>query len=229
MAQSGSDDVETATQIAEAEARIAELAPADQRLVRAIELAVRRMPAEAKRGRDWDAYAAVIASFIGILALAIAGYTAYVQRQQLRAQIWPHLQLEYSSMNRDFHAINQGTGPARVTAMRVAVGGVVVKTWAQVEQAAGGSGDRSLVISSWLSKAVVPADKEFVFARAADSDPSRALVDTLLPRGRHAMSVTVCYCSVLEDCWVTALDVEDDETPGSRASCPIPVSERFAE
>jgi hypothetical protein len=65
----------------------------------------------AKAGRNRDAYAAVIASFIGILALAISGYTAYVQRQQLRAQVWPHLRLEFSGVHRSFSAINQGTGP----------------------------------------------------------------------------------------------------------------------
>lgn len=187
-----------------------------------------RMP-EPKRGKDWDAYAAVIASFIGILALAVSGYTAYVQRQQLRAQIWPHLELEYSGVNLDFHALNQGTGPARVTAMRIAVDGVVVKSWAQVEKAAGNASNGSLLITSWLSKAVVPAGKDFVFAGPTDSDAGRALAASLLPRGSHRMSVTVCYCSVLEDCWVTTLDVEDDETPGSRASCPIPMSERFTQ
>ncbi len=217
MSQSGGEDVEQ---------QIGELEPPDQRLVRAIELAVRRATPDAKRGKDWDAYAAVIASLIGILALAVAGYTAYIQRQQLRAQMWPHLQLEYSGVNRDFHAINQGTGPARVTGMRVTVGGVLVKTWVDVEQTAG-RGSGSGLISSWLSKAVVLPGKDFTIVQPMDNDASRALAETLLPRGSHRLSVTVCYCSVLEDCWVTTLDVEDDETPRSRASCPIPTSERF--
>jgi hypothetical protein len=59
------------------------------RLIRALELLVQREAAPVgKRRRDWDAFAAVIASFIGFLALAVSAYTAYVQRQQLRAQVW---------------------------------------------------------------------------------------------------------------------------------------------
>src|SRR5262245_57135936 len=41
--------------------------------------------------RNWDAYAAVIATLVGLLALVVSAFTAYVQRQQLRAQVWPHL------------------------------------------------------------------------------------------------------------------------------------------
>ena len=41
--------------------------------------------------RDWDGLAAVIAAFVGLLALLVSGYTAYLQRQQVRAQVWPYL------------------------------------------------------------------------------------------------------------------------------------------
>jgi uncharacterized membrane protein YebE (DUF533 family) len=69
------------------EGRLARLEQRDERLTRALEqLAQREGGPVAKPGRKWDAYAAVIASFIGLLALAGSGYTAYVQRQQVRAQ-----------------------------------------------------------------------------------------------------------------------------------------------
>jgi len=115
MAESGTGDVEE---------RIARLEQQDQRLTRALELLAQRDAARAvKPGRDWDAYAAVIASFVGILALAVSGYTAYEQRQQLRAQVWPYLQLWRSDVNVGFYITNQGTGPARIIAARVMVDG----------------------------------------------------------------------------------------------------------
>ncbi|MGH8155426.1 MAG: hypothetical protein ACREP0_09375 [Rhodanobacteraceae bacterium] len=49
--------------------------------------------AATKRGIRWDAMAAIIASLVGLLALIVAGYTAYIQRQQVRAQVWPYLQM----------------------------------------------------------------------------------------------------------------------------------------
>jgi hypothetical protein len=171
--QSGTGDIEE---------RITRLEQHDQRLTRALELLARHEDAPAvKTGRGWDAYAAVIASFIGILALAVSGYTAYVQRQQLRAQVLPRLQLVYSSVNPHFVVLNQGTGPASVTAMRVTVGGAPVRTWSDVQKAAGFTGNEG-VVSSDLDKAMLPAGKEFVIAQPADSEESRAKFIELLPR-----------------------------------------------
>lgn len=49
---------------------------------------------------NWDAVAAIIAAFIGLLALLVGGYTAYIQRQGVqteitgvRAQVWPYLEI----------------------------------------------------------------------------------------------------------------------------------------
>ena len=73
--------------------------------------------------RHWDAYAAIIATLIGLLALLVSGYTAYVRRQQLRAQVWPYLTVSSSNVppSVGYHVINSGTGPARVIAVRVTV------------------------------------------------------------------------------------------------------------
>jgi hypothetical protein len=67
--------------------RLAQLEQRDERLTQLVDLLAQRATAPAKSGRDWDAYAAVIASFIGLLALSVSGYTAYVQRQQLRGAV----------------------------------------------------------------------------------------------------------------------------------------------
>lgn len=151
-----------------------------------------------------------------------------MQRQQLRAQVWPHLTLAYSTVERSFYAINQGTGPARITAMRVTVDGVTVKEWAAVEKAAGlldGEG----FVKSWLSKVVLSPGKDFPILWPNDNEQNRAKFMQLLPGGKHALSITVCYCSVLDDCWDVTLGAEPDDRAGSRDSCPILAAERFAE
>jgi hypothetical protein len=210
----------------EIEERIARLEQQGQQIAQALELVARPEAAPAaKAGRDWDAYAAVIASFIGLLALAVSGYTAYVQRQQLRAQVWPRVQLAYSGVELTFKALNQGTGPARITAMRVAVGGVPVRTWTDVERAAGY--DRKGLTSSWLTRAVLSPGNDFIVIRSLDDEESRARFRELLPGGKHVLSITVCYCSVLDDCWVTAVGGENDRNADPRDSCTIPAAERF--
>lgn len=216
MSESGSGEIEE---------RVARLEQQDQRIAQALELLARHEVAPTKAGRGWDAYAAVIASFIGLVALAVSGYTAYVQRQQLRAQVWPHVQLAYSGVELTFKALNQGTGPARITAMRVTVGDAPVRTWIDVENAAGY--DRKGLTSSWLTRAVLSPSNDFTIIRSMDDEESRARFRELLPGGKHALSITVCYCSVLDDCWATMVGTETERNADLRDSCPIPAGERF--
>jgi len=177
------------------------------------------------RRRSWDGYAAVIASFIGMLALAVSGYTAYLQRQQLRAQMWPRLRIESSTVHTWVQVINQGTGPARVTAARITVDGVAVHNWPGVTRAVGYPAE-DYVISSTIRGAVLPAGKELTIAEAADNDASRARFRELLLRGRHELSIVVCYCSVLDECWVTGAGPGPDDD-GAPAACPIAAADRF--
>jgi hypothetical protein len=223
MPESRSDDVEQ---------RIARLEQQEQRLVQALELLAGReaLPA-GKRRRDWDALAAVIASFIGFLALAVSGYTAYVQRAQLRAQVWPQLQISSSNVDPDvgWHVTNQGTGPARVTAMRVVVDDVAVTTWDEVWKAAGYPLKES-GITSWISHAVIPPGKEIVIVRPLGVDLNPARFKSLLPGHRQELHITLCYCSVLDDCWVTGAGFPlDTFALGALDDCPIKLSERFVE
>lgn len=212
------------------EQRIARLEQQDQRLIRALELLAEREVAPAgKPRRDWDALAAVIAALIGLLALAVSGYTAYVQREQLRAQVWPHLTIQSSNVDPDWQVTNVGTGPARVTAMRVLVDGVPATTWDDVEKAAGyrrGEG----VTRSFISRATLPAGKQVVFARPDAGEPSQVKFKDLLPDGKHTLHVTLCYCSVLDDCWIaSSSDRMLDGRPITSDGCPITVAERFVQ
>jgi len=48
---------------------------------------------QTRRRRDWNGVSAVIAALIMLPALCVSGYTAWLQRQQVRAQVWPRLLL----------------------------------------------------------------------------------------------------------------------------------------
>jgi hypothetical protein len=68
---------------------------------------------EEKETRRASRYDAVVATFVGFLALCVSGYTAYMQRQQVRAAVWPILEFD-SSNHPDIHFMltNKGVGPA---------------------------------------------------------------------------------------------------------------------
>ncbi|HEX8110779.1 MAG TPA: hypothetical protein VF516_23770 [Kofleriaceae bacterium] len=215
----------------EVEEQRARMEQQEERLTRALELLTQRGPGPAgRRRRDWDALAAVIASFIGLMALAVSAYTAYVQREQLRAQAWPHLQLYSSNVDSTMgHSVaNQGTGPASVIAMRVRVDGVPATTWGDVWTAVGYARGKGFITST-ISHAVIPAGKDIAFARPADDDQSRAKFAELLLREKHSFGVTLCYCSVLDECWIASNEIAMNGWAITRDGCPITVDQRFVE
>ena len=85
---------------------------------------------EEKQTRGASRYDAIVATFVGFLALCVSGYTAYMQRQQVRAAVWPILQFD-SSNAPDIHftLANKGVGPAIIRDVILKVDGQPVKNW----------------------------------------------------------------------------------------------------
>jgi hypothetical protein len=54
---------------------------------------------ESRRASRYDA---IIATLVGVCALCVSGYTAYMQRPQVRAAVWPILEFD-SSNQPDIH------------------------------------------------------------------------------------------------------------------------------
>jgi hypothetical protein len=146
--------------------------------------------------RDWDGVAAVIAAFVGLLALCVSGYTAWLQQRQVSAQVWPHLMIASSSNDADILIINKGVGPALVGSMQVFVDGEPQRDWNAVlakldikvdEKDRGQSTVNGNVISAGESVASLKFNKpEDFLTYFAKSD---------------RVKMRVCYCSVLNECW----------------------------
>jgi hypothetical protein len=174
------------------------------------------------RGVHWDATAAIVASLVGLLALLVAGYTAYIQRQQVRAQVWPYLLGAGSSGSHSLIWINKGVGPAIIRNVEVMVDGKPQADWPAVFHALH---VQSLPFhQSTLNFNVVSAGERLdwlQFQDAADYDRFRLL--------QSRVHVKVCYCSTLGDCWIS------DPTTGGNgrspvAKCPrLPAASQFNE
>jgi hypothetical protein len=83
---------------------------------------------------------------------------------------------------------------------------------------------------STVSTAVLPAGKELTFVQAVSDEPSREMFIALLLRRKHSIRITVCYCSVLDECWVTDRGIaRAHDTEPSKDSCPITAAERFVD
>src|SRR6476659_10399204 len=98
---------------------------------------------EEKSTRSIIRYETVIATIVGLLALCVSGYTAYMQRQQVRAAVWPILEFDSRNGPIQFILANKGVGPAIIKHVIVRVDDQPVKNWYEVLQKILGPGDRS--------------------------------------------------------------------------------------
>jgi hypothetical protein len=178
-----------------------------------------------RQRHHWDGYAAVVASFVGLLALLLSGYTAYLQRQQVRAEIWPNLQIENSTKNLQYYAVNRGMGPARVRGVRVTVGGKLKKRWAEVLRAVGTAGNEGAIFSSINGRVVMPGEKVDLLL-PAEGPGARALFQDFL-RNARGFAMVICYCSVLDECRLAAYGLDGVDTEQEQESCPFSAAEQF--
>jgi hypothetical protein len=121
------------------------------------------------------------------------------------------------------HVVNSGTGPARVIAVRVAVDQRPVKNWHDAQVALGRQPGG--VVHSSLSNTVLPAGKDLSFVRPFSDDQAEAFVAAFLG-DKHEVAVSLCYCSVLDECWLT-MRRSVPQPIDSPDACPIPPAERF--
>jgi hypothetical protein len=152
---------------------------------------------QGSKARNWNAVAAIVASLIGLMALVVSGYTAYVQRQQVRAQVWPYLMIGYADNEHARIVFNKGVGPALVRSVQVLVDGKPQPDWSHVMSALGVSDKVSYQQSTLASNVLSPNEKLDVLV-VADQDGYKAFREQSL----HRASTRVCYCSTLGDCWM---------------------------
>jgi hypothetical protein len=189
-------------------------------------MTIQEMPVEPQRhGRNWDAVTAIVAVMIGVLALLISGYTAYIQRQQVRAEVWPRLLLASFTSENALKLLNKGVGPAIVRSVRIAVDDRPQRDWKAVRAALGLA--PAPLRTSTIGDYVVSADEEVPVLVFDDAERLREFRDA----ARTRVTLDICYCSTLGDCW-TYLDRMSEARPTVTpvAVCPIlSDAERFEE
>jgi hypothetical protein len=175
------------------------------------------------RGVRWDALAAIIASLVGLLALLIAGYTAVLQRQQVRAQVWPYLLSASSDVSTQYLWMNKGVGPAMVQSTQVFVDGKPQQNWKAVMSALRlGSLNYG---QSTLSGNVLSAGETLEWLKFENSEDFRHFREAAKSA---KLDFRVCYCSTLGECWVVGKTEWSMDSRVPIEMCPaVPESEQF--
>jgi hypothetical protein len=142
----------------------------------------------------------VASGFVGALALATSTYNVYLQRQQVRAAVWPRLVVagEWTSQALSIKVSNRGAGPAEVKSVRVLVDGKPAKSWEEAQSRLLHSAEISM---SWqmvpFESEVMSPGLEITTLKIDVTDNARQVLAQ-----RRRLGMEVCYCSTLGDCWM---------------------------
>ena len=170
-------------------------------------------------------YDAVIATLVGLCALCVSAYTAYVQRQQVRAAVWPILEFDSSNGPIRFTLANKGVGPAIIKHVILKVDNQPVKNWIEVLDKLMGS-EKHRYSESDMSGHVLAANESRTVFTPQDGDGNAITFDKSNPlwiqmnEDRGRISVEICYSSTLGECWILRASGLTPGTTTETRRCP---------
>jgi hypothetical protein len=156
--------------------------------------------------RGASRYDAIIATFVGVCALCVSGYTAHVQRQQVRAAVWPILEFDNSNGPIKLTLANKGVGPAIIKHVIVKVDDQPVKNWSEALEKLLGPGEHRYSESDMNSR-VLSAGETMTIITPEDAENNPINFDRSNPvwvklnKERFRVGVEICYSSTLGECW----------------------------
>ena len=163
---------------------------------------------------------------VGLLALFVSAYTVYIQRQQLKVQAWPRLTFESDSLpgatpsdvGFSLSLKNRGVAPADVRSMRLTVAGETVTDW---DDWLGRIGRRHGVSRSFqLSTRGSPVGSVIGVGQSTTLVSTESATTVALLASDDESALSVCYCSMLDDCWSLEVSPKGDSSTIAVSHCP---------
>jgi len=201
-------------------------------------------PNPRKTGHRWvDLFVAVSALSISLVSILIARDTSQTMEQLAHASFWPFLQMGSGNTSDTgeraiaFAVENVGTGPARIHRFEVQVDGQplssgghmltnVLRACCNEEFEAAIARNGGDVLAVYGGEVSSPVSQRFLAPNASvtamrwPQTPANAelwtTLDTARQRGRITMSA--CYCSVFDECWIAR---SNDFPPEEADSCAV--------
>ena len=173
-------------------------------------------PAPPPKRNHRDLIAAITSGFVGALALSASLYNVYLQRQQVRAAVWPSLEWLplQSEKGLRFGVGNRGSGPAIIKSFSVRVDGKKMHSWPDTFYTLVHY-DSDLEDMSDLLHTVSPGG-ELTAVVVTDH-----FVGLHTAKERRRLEFDVCYCSTLDDCWRLHVASAHIATTTPIAECPV--------
>jgi len=176
----------------------------------------------------FETVGSIAAIVVGVIALFVSWDQARVMRQDIRASVWPALQIDgFTDTSTGGLAVglritNAGVGPALIERISIYERGELVSDLDEVERRVGGAADLSYQAATGRILAAGAVLEPFVFRFAPGGAPD-SLTGDIDPRVASgaltdAWEVEVCYCSSLGQCWTADTD---PPPPAEVARCDL--------
>jgi hypothetical protein len=160
----------------------------------------------------FETVGSISAILVGVIALFVSWDQARVMRQDIRASVWPALQIDgfadtsEGGLALGLRITNAGVGPALIERVSIYQRGELVVTLDEIEARVGEGADMSYQTATGRILAAGAVLEPFVFRFAPGSAPQSLAAD-LDPRVASgaltdSWEVEVCYCSSLGQCWI---------------------------
>ncbi len=157
--------------------------------------------------RHFETVGSISAIIVGVAALYVSWDQGRVMRDEVRASVWPAVQLEgYVDRTDDRLAIglrlqNAGVGPARLERITIRDNGELVEDFEALVERMPPGAERS--VQTVAGRILAAGDYAHPFELRYD-DERLAGVDAvdLLADLDERWSIEGCYCSVMDQCWI---------------------------
>lgn len=173
------------------------------------------------RHRYFDAIVSITAIFISAVSLFVAIEHGKTERDLVAANVWP---FPSAILSNGYHGTqstaiglqNSGVGPAKIQSFELFYGGRPVSSpidllrkccgLPQDDRAAKAAFSTAHIITSIVDGTVLRPGEENAVLRVPPSDTDPAITDRLRQVDvLTKVTFRVCYCSVLDQCWISDL------------------------
>mgnify|MGYP000134894181 FL=1 len=173
------------------------------------------------RGHRVDLLVGVCAILISAVSLFIAERSNHTQERMLAASVWPFLSWDTSNYNDQMQReevsldlANDGVGPARIETVEIAYKGRPLEDATALLNACcipPAQPPRHVTKRvSTVNPLVLPAHDSVTFVALVKSPGQEDVWDNF-NRERFNLTARVCYCSVLDECWLLKTGVAEPE------------------
>jgi hypothetical protein len=168
---------------------------------------------------------AIAAGIISLSALSVSLYEAYLMRMESRVAVLPILETWsfHGSEGFGVNVANKGIGPAMIRSVEVSRDGAAARSWAAVYEGVLEGDPPAFSLAMITGNVMMPGE----IVPAIQVERSEAARQLWI--SSESVSMTICYCSIYEECWIQTLDNVRAGVPRTEpaASCEVNEESRF--